>query len=73
VAIGLDGGILTVEVSPLPAGGPDAARSLGTHFAQAAMRAQGGALVIEAEATSLVFRLTLAAGPSGSSGPSGPK
>jgi K+-sensing histidine kinase KdpD len=50
---------LTVEVSPAPPGGPDAARSLGTHFAEAAIRAQGGALVIESDGTTLAFRMTL--------------
>jgi signal transduction histidine kinase len=59
VEISLDARALTVAVSPAPHGGPDAARSLGTHFAEAAMRAQGGALTIESDGATLFFRLTL--------------
>jgi K+-sensing histidine kinase KdpD len=59
VEIALDGRVLTVQVSPAPVGGPDAARSLGTHFAEAAMRAQGGSLLIESDGKSLFFRMTL--------------
>jgi signal transduction histidine kinase len=51
--------VIRVAVSPAPHGGPDSARSLGTHFAEAAMRAQGGGLVIESDGETLVFRIAL--------------
>ncbi len=50
---------LTVQVSPPPPGGADSVRSLGTHFAEAAMRAQGGSLAIVSDDQVLVFRMTL--------------
>jgi signal transduction histidine kinase len=59
VRIDLVAGVLTVQVSAPPARGPDPARSLGTHFAEAAMRAQGGSLRIESDGSALVFRLAL--------------
>jgi signal transduction histidine kinase len=59
VDLALTKGVLTVQVSPPPPGGAEGARSLGTHFAQAAMRAQGGSLAIESDDQHLVFRMTL--------------
>lgn len=59
VDLEFQGGSVTAKVAPVPPGGAESARSLATHFAQAAMRAQGGALFIEADDQFLVFRMTL--------------
>ena len=59
VEVVLEGESLAVTVSPAPAKGVSAGRSLGTYLAEMAMRAQGGSLTIECDGQLLTFRMTL--------------
>ncbi len=59
VDVVLQGDALVVSMSPAPARGASAGRSLGTYLAEVAMRAQGGELTMESDGQVLTFRIAL--------------